>query len=504
MPKRGNKAAGKKMVTCGDTSSGGSCILVGTYWPEQMRDWIWTKGFYNYPIRAKSEETIPVEQLAQIRELWLYNHKTGRKCFSAEFVRVATKGEPEFDGYPTGKKQHGVGGRYFLFKVTPLARPSKTMRRAPVVVRLADFAHDDDLKAGIQKVFLGGKATEEEKSLLLERLLPSDVCNCGCKRLKTCAKAIQLDLWAESMHRPLNFVLSAFANPANGVTCVYSSKNGALYQGDALAWMKGLPPACVDLVFADPPYSIGKASWDCFHSHEEYLVWCEQWVGEVSRLLTNEGSCYICGFSEILADVKYRTQKFFSGCRWIVWHYRNKANLGNDWGRSHESLLHFRKSRTLRLNVDDIRIPYSAHTLKYPNHPQAETSAYGKRGVRSTAMSQWRPNVRGAKPKDVFDIPTTCNGMGEKTPHPTQKPEELVRKMVLASSHPGELVLDPFSGSGTTAVVAQQLGRKWMACEREPEYNKWAAERLSRTIQRPIEYWITLDRETMQRREALR
>ena len=58
MSKRGNKATGKKMMACGDTSSGGSCILVGTYWPEQMRDWILAKGFYNYPIRAKSEETV--------------------------------------------------------------------------------------------------------------------------------------------------------------------------------------------------------------------------------------------------------------------------------------------------------------------------------------------------------------------------------------------------------------------------------------------------------------
>ena len=173
--------------------TGASCILVGTYWPEQMRDWVLPKGYYNYPIRAKAEETIPAERLAQIKELWLYNHKTGRKCFAAEFVRVATNSAPEFDGYPAGAKQHGAGGRYFLFKVTPLAKPSAAMRRAPVVVRLADFAHDDDLKAGIKKVYLGGNATDEEKSQFLGRLLPADVCKCGCKRLKACAKAVQLD-----------------------------------------------------------------------------------------------------------------------------------------------------------------------------------------------------------------------------------------------------------------------------------------------------------------------
>ena len=68
--------------------------------------------------------------------------------------------------------------------------------------------------------------------------------------------------------------------------------------------------------------------------------------------------------------------------------------------------------------------------------------------------------------------------MNEKTPHPTQKPEELLRKLILASSSEGDLVLDPFSGSGTTAVVASQLHRQWLACDENPEYNQWAAQRL--------------------------
>lgn len=288
----------------------------------------------------------------------------------------------------------------------------------------------------------------------------------------------------------------------NGVVRVLAHTNGSLYEGDSLTWLRSLPTASVDMFFADPPYSIGKAEWDCFPSHESYLKWCEQWIGEMSRVLSDKGTCYICGFSEILADVKYRTQGFFNGCRWIVWHYKNKANLGNDWGRSHESILHFRKSKTTQLNVDDIRIPYSAHTLRYPDHPQAETSAYG-RGCK-TASRQWKPNERGAKPKDVFDIPTTCNGMGEKTPHPTQKPEELVRKLVLASSNVGDVVADPFSGSGTTIVVAEQLHRKWLGCERNSEYNAWAKNRIEHVVSHPVQYWIDLDRETSKRRESLR
>jgi site-specific DNA-methyltransferase (adenine-specific) len=212
---------------------------------------------------------------------------------------------------------------------------------------------------------------------------------------------------------------------------------------------------------------------------------------------------YVCGFSEILADVKVAAMPFFKGCRWIIWHYKNKANLGGDWGRSHESIVHFRKGKELTFNIDEVRIPYGAHTLKYPSHPQAETSNFGKNGS-GKLRENWIPNPKGAKPKDVLDIPTTCNGMGEKTPHPTQKPEELLRKLVLASSNPGDLVADPFSGSGTTAVVAEQLGRRWLACDCNAEYNEWAIGRLNHVPHRSVEDWIRFDSETAARRESIR
>jgi len=213
------------------------------------------------------------------------------------------------------------------------------------------------------------------------------------------------------------------------------------------------------------------------------------------------GTLYICGFSEILADLKYPAMRFFADCKWLVWYYRNKANLGNDWGRSHESILHLRKSKQFTMNTDDIRVPYSEHTLKYPEHPQAETSQYGR---GKTENQLWRPNPLGAKPKDVIEIPTTCNGMGEKTKHPTQKPEELLRKIILASSNPGDIVLDPFSGSGTTLVVAEQLQRKWLGCEMNAEYNAWAIDRIDRVIHRSIAEWIEADKTTAKRRESIR
>ncbi len=282
----------------------------------------------------------------------------------------------------------------------------------------------------------------------------------------------------------------------------YETSSGKLFQGDAIGWLKSLETGTVDLIFADPPYNIKKADWDDFESMHAYVMWSRDWITEAARVLKPHGTLYICGFSEILADVKVSVAPLFKGCRWLVWHYKNKANLGKDWGRSHESILHFRKGRQHTFNIDQVRIPYGAHTLKYPEHPQAETSQYG-RGSK-VERDDWTPHPMGAKAKDVLEIPTTCNGMGEKTPHPTQKPEELLRRLVLASSNPGDLVLDPFSGSGTTLVVAEQLGRRWLGCDQDPQHNEWAIERLERVVRRSVAQWIELDRSNALRRESIR
>jgi len=282
----------------------------------------------------------------------------------------------------------------------------------------------------------------------------------------------------------------------------YTHPNGKIVVGDCISWLKSLKDESVDLIFADPPYNIKKAEWDTFESQEAYVKWSLKWIEQASRVLKFTGTLYICGFSEILADVKYAAQPFFTGCKWLVWHYKNKANLGKDWGRSHESILHFRKSTKFTFNIDDVRIPYGNHTLKYPIHPQAKTSQYGNGNKEK--YDGWTPHPRGAKPKDVIEIPTTCNGMNEKTPHPTQKPEELLRKIILASSNPGDLVVDPFLGSGTTAVVAEQLKRNWAGCETDLEYCRWAVQRIETVKSWPIEKWILYDAVNARRRKSIR
>lgn len=287
----------------------------------------------------------------------------------------------------------------------------------------------------------------------------------------------------------------------NSVQLHYEHPNGKLFLGDSMKWLASIESESIDLIFADPPYNIKKTDWDSFESQEAYIEWSLLWIKEAVRILKPAGSMYVCGFSEILADLKHPASRYFNSCRWLVWHYLNKANLGKDWGRSHESILHFRKSSKFVLRIDDIRIPYGNHTLKYPSHPQATTSHFGNGKPRE---DDWTPNPLGAKPKDVFEIPTTCNGMGEKTQHPTQKPEELLRKLVLAASDEWQTVLDPFSGSGTTLVVAEQLKRKWMGCDINAEYNSWAIKRIENVQRISINDWIELDKENARRRKSIR
>lgn len=259
-----------------------------------------------------------------------------------------------------------------------------------------------------------------------------------------------------------------------GPTRAHTDGHGELWHTDVLDLLGKLPDASVDLVVTDPPYAIDKAEWDEFPSLEAYVDWCDQWLAEVARVLAPHGSAYVCGFSEILADVKARSAKRFANCRWLVWYYKNKANLGKDWGRSHESILHLR-GEDARIDVDSVRVPYNGHTTKYPTRVQAVSSQYG-RGVR---RDKWEPHPLGAKPRDVIEVPVICNGMTEKTPHATQKPEALIEKLILASSAPGQLVVDPFVGSGTTAVVAAKLGRKWLAGDADARYVGLARERVT-------------------------
>lgn len=299
----------------------------------------------------------------------------------------------------------------------------------------------------------------------------------------------------------------------------FETRLGRLYNCDALDLLRSIKSESVDVIFADPPYNIGKTEWDEFSSMEKYLDWTEQWIREGYRILKEEGTMFVMGFSEILAHVTVRASQVFPNYRWLIWAYRNKPSLGKtDWVRSHEGILHLRKGESFTFNMDLIREPYNKHTRKYPERAQGETSQYGRSSENSTKGYLWAPNRSGAKPRDIIEVPVISNSAAERTKHPTQKPEELLRKLLLAvtnagelqadlienSSGPADLIVDPFGGSGTTYTVCEQFKLRWLGSENNLEYCEMVANRIRELPNEPLQYWLKLDQKRRRHRRKIR
>ena len=239
--------------------------------------------------------------------------------------------------------------------------------------------------------------------------------------------------------------------------------------------MASQDPGTARLIVADPPYNMRRAAWDRLGSDAQYVAWTVAWVTRARRLLTADGTLYLCGLPETLAQLSVPVRPLFFSVRFLVWSYRNKGSMSDDWGRSHEGILHLRAGSRMVFNTDEVRVPYNHHTIKYPEHPQARSSRYGGSRPRDGA---WTPHPRGARPRDVIEVPILCNGNAEKTSHPTQKPMELFRRLVLASSREGDLVIDPFGGAGTTYAVCEANARRWKGCESNLAYCRAIKRRL--------------------------
>ena len=226
--------------------------------------------------------------------------------------------------------------------------------------------------------------------------------------------------------------------------------------GDAVQEMQKLSSASVDLVVADPPYNLGK---DYGNNHDikgfdEYLAFSRNWLREAHRLLKPDGTLYVfMGFRFIsyLYDILDRELQFFFNS-WIVWHYTQGMGKTKGFSPRHDDTLMFTKSEKPKFNLDAVRVPQ-----KYYRD---------------------RNNMRGANPGDVWEFSHVHYCNGNRQTHPTQKPEGLIERMVLASSVAGDLVLDPFAGSGTTLRVCQQLDRKAIGIEINPDYVTIMKDRL--------------------------
>ncbi|MEM7038731.1 MAG: site-specific DNA-methyltransferase [Bacteroidota bacterium] len=230
-----------------------------------------------------------------------------------------------------------------------------------------------------------------------------------------------------------------------------------LIHGDALAVLRDLPDASVDLVIADPPYNLGKdyGPTSALLPFDDYLEFTQAWTREVRRVLKPTGTLYaFMGFrfiSYLYQILEKDRRMLFNG--WICWHYTQGVGRVKGFSARHDDILMFTRSASYTFNLDAVRVPQKYY--------------------------RQRNNMRGANPGDVWEFSHVHYCQENRQAHPTQKPEGLIARLVRASSHPGDLVLDPFSGSGTTLRVCQQLERRCIGIEANGTYVASTEQRLA-------------------------
>lgn len=260
----------------------------------------------------------------------------------------------------------------------------------------------------------------------------------------------------------------------------------SIHHGDCVELLACVADESVDLAFADPPFNIGFKydQYEDDHADEDYIAWCCDWMSEIYRTLKPTGSFWLAIGDEFAADlrVKAHRQIGFIPRNWVVWYYTFGQNCTRKFNRSHVHLFHFIKDDDLHtFNAQDpaVRVP-SARALVYGDK-------------RANPTGRLPDDTWILRPQDLRDDPDAFQPMDDtwyfsrvagtfkerQGFHGCQMPEQLLGRIVRISSEPGDLVLDPFSGSGTTLAVAKKLGRDWLGFDLSQDYVTYANERLA-------------------------
>jgi site-specific DNA-methyltransferase (adenine-specific) len=245
-----------------------------------------------------------------------------------------------------------------------------------------------------------------------------------------------------------------------------------VYKMDCLKGLSRIEPGTVDLVFADPPFNIGY-DYDNYNDRqdaEKYLDWSRNWMERVVKALKPTGTFWLAIGDEYAAELKIIAQKDLGlTCRnWVIWYYTFGVHCTKKFSRSHAHLFYFVKDpKNFTFNDLDIRVP-SARQLVYADR-RADSRG---RVPDDTWILRPQDLPEGFKADgDVWYFPRVCGTFKERKGwHGCQMPEQLLGRIIRACSHEGELVLDPFAGSGTTLAVAKKLERHWLGFEISKEY----------------------------------
>jgi DNA modification methylase len=240
--------------------------------------------------------------------------------------------------------------------------------------------------------------------------------------------------------------------------------------GDCVEVLGKVAEPFADLIFADPPFNIGY-KYDKYHDEvagNKYIDWTREWMTACKKVLKPNGSFYIAIGDDYAANVKIIADELgFFMRNWIIWHYTFGQQTKNKFARAHTHIFYFvNDEKHFTFNDDAVRIISD----------------------RQKIYKDKRANPAGKMPDDVWDeYPRICGTFDERTNFPCQMPESLLARIIRTSSKEGDWVLDPFSGSGTTAVVANKLKRRYTGIEISKKYVQESLERIAQSGGLPIE-----------------
>jgi DNA modification methylase len=252
--------------------------------------------------------------------------------------------------------------------------------------------------------------------------------------------------------------------------------NGVV-KSDAIKFIERIPDNSVDLICVDPPYNMRKDVWDTFSSEQEFLKFSKKWIKAAVTKLRPGGSFYVFNTPENSAKfLIYLEQEGLEFQNWITWDKRDGfAAPKSKFVPGAEAILFFTKPGSQHtFNFEEVRIPYDS---------TSRINAAKSKGILKNGK-RWFPNENGKLCNDVWHIPSErhankVKGKLKTAEHPTMKPIELIERIIRASSNEGDVVLDFFVGSGTTAVASKNLGRNYLACDSNANYVKLAKKRLA-------------------------
>ena len=240
---------------------------------------------------------------------------------------------------------------------------------------------------------------------------------------------------------------------------------------DIFKAVKFLPENFVDLLFLDPPYNMNKT----FNSNkfskrsiDEYTEWLDKLFSEIVKTLKHNASIYVCGDWLSSTSIHYTLEKYFKVRNRITWEREKGRGAKQNWKNSSEDIWFCTVSNEYHFNLDAVKVKRKV------------LAPYKENGK----PKDWKQNSEGSfrltHPSNIWnDITVPFWSMPENTEHPTQKPEKLLAKIILASSREGDIIFDPFVGSGTTAVVAKKLSRNFVCVEKDKKFASIALKRLN-------------------------